>query len=219
MRDRLSLAVLASGEGTTFEAIAEAISGGHLAARIALLVADRPGAGALERARRRGLPTAVIASRHRDPEEWAAELTRTLQSFEVELVVNAGWLAILPPSWNRTWYGRAINLHPSLLPKYGGRGMYGHPVHAAVLAAREVETGVTVHLVTDAIDRGPILLQRRVPVLATDTPETLRERLRPVEQELLLEAIRRFADGRWPLPYVPSEDRASSRDVRRTRDG
>ena len=113
----------------------------------------------------------------------------------------AGFLSILPPSWVETWKGRALNLHPSLLPRYGGAGMHGFKVHQAVIAAREPETGATVHLVTTDVDAGPILAQARLPVLAADTPETLRARLAPVEVALLSETVLKFARGERPLPY------------------
>ncbi|MGC2034571.1 MAG: phosphoribosylglycinamide formyltransferase [Thermoplasmata archaeon] len=215
MASRLALAVLASGEGTTLEAIAEAIAGGHLNARIVVVVSDRPHVGAIERARRWGLATAVLPFRGKDPSVWAAELSTLLHEFSAELVVLAGFLAILPPVWVNEWRGRVINLHPSLLPRHGGRGMYGRHVHEAVLASHDPETGVTVHLVTNEVDGGPLLLQHRVPVLATDTPETLRKRLRPLEHELLLDALRQFADGRWSLPYSSSDEGPRSREDRR----
>jgi phosphoribosylglycinamide formyltransferase-1 len=216
MVGRIVLAVLASGEGTTLEAIASAVPGGYLPARIAVVVADRPHAGAIERARHRGLATAVLPFRGSDPRAWGDQLNRILRGFSVDLVVLAGFLAILPSGWVREWSGRVINLHPALLPRYGGRGMYGNRVHQAVLDHGDAETGVTVHLVTEDVDAGPILLQRRLPVLTTDTPQTLRERLRPLEHEAVLDAIRRFADGRWPLPFPQSDERAPSRESRRS---
>ena len=115
--------------------------------------------------------------------------------------MNAGFLTILPDDWVVRWRGRAINLHPSLLPKYGGRGLYGPRVHRAVLAAGEAETGATVHLVTEEVDRGPTIAQARLAVLPGDTPATLRARLHPVEVELLATTLRRFAEGTLPLPY------------------
>jgi phosphoribosylglycinamide formyltransferase-1 len=204
----LSVGVLVSGEGTTLEALAEMAAGGHLPAHFALVVADRPHAPAIERARVRGLPTLVLPSHGGSPEAWAARLTAELEAQNVELVVLAGFLSILPSSWVAHWKGRAINLHPSLLPRYGGPGMFGRRVLEAVLEARERTTGATVHLVTDDVDGGPPILQERVPVVPDDTPETLRERLRPVEVALLATAIRRFADGALPLPYVVSEPEA-----------
>lgn len=207
----LALAVLASGEGTTLAALADRSAAGALAARIALAVVDRPGAGAIDQARRRGLPLALLPARGVDPELWASRLSDALTAHAVELVVLAGFLTILPPSWVERWAGRAINLHPALLPRYGGPGMYGARVHRAVLAAGERETGATVHLVTTETDGGPILGQARIGIAAGDTPETLRARLHPVEVGLLADAIGRFASGEWPLPYPGPERSASSR--------
>lgn len=207
----LPIAVLVSGEGTTLDALAEMCVGGHLPVRIVLVVSDRPHAPAIERARRRGLATIVLPSHGVPPAAWSARLTAELEAAGAELVVNAGFLTILPDEWLERWNGRAINLHPSLLPKYGGRGMYGSRVHRAVLAAGDPETGVTVHIVTRDIDGGPRLAQERVPVLPGDTPETLRARLHPVEVELLAATIRRFAEGALPLPYSTPDRPAPER--------
>lgn len=197
----LPIAFLVSGEGTTLEAVALEVEAGRLPARIALVVSDRASAPALERARRHGLPTLLLPGKGVPPERWASELSGALRTRGVELVVLAGFLKILPPAWVTDWQGRAVNLHPSLLPKYGGPGMYGERVHAAVLAEGESETGVTVHLVTTDVDGGPPVAQERVPVLPGDTPGTLRARLHPIEVRLLAETIRRFAEGALPLPH------------------
>ena len=205
----LTVAVLVSGEGTTLDALAEQASGGHLPVRIALVVADRPHAPAIEKARRRGLATLVLPSRGVPADDWGRRLSDELTGKGVELVVNAGFLTILPPNWVAAWRGRAINVHPSLLPLHGGRGLYGMRVHEAVLAAGERVTGATVHVVTDDLDRGPTIAQERIDVLPDDTPASLRARLHPVEVELLAATLRRFADGALPLPYsVPSATRA-----------
>ena len=209
----LALGVLASGEGTTMDGLAEAIARDRATVRIALVVSDRPDAPALERARRRGFPTVVLPRSAGEPDAWGAALTAVLAAHHVDVVILAGFLPILPPTWVERWRGRAINLHPSLLPRYGGRGMHGRRVHEAVLAAGDRETGATVHLVTDTVDGGPAVAQERLPVLPGDTPETLRDRLRPVEIALLAATVRRFADGSLPLPYPGGEERA--RDGRR----
>jgi phosphoribosylglycinamide formyltransferase 1 len=213
----LPIAVLVSGKGTTLEALAETTQGGHLPARIAIVVSDRPHAPAIERARYRGLPTEVLPFRGIAEEEWADRLDRLLRDRGVELVVLAGFLAILPGRFLGRWRGRVINLHPSLLPRYGGRGLYGHRVLEAVLASRDIETGVTVHMVTGEVDAGPILEQRRISIAPGETAELLRERLRPYEIAALESVIRRFADGDLPLPFrtperpvLPGEDRARS---------
>ena len=157
MTSPLALAVLVSGEGTTLDALAEAIAGGHLPARIELVVADRPHAPAIERARRRGLATTVLPFRGISPAQWSEQLTALLRARGVDLVLLAGFLAILPVPFLRAWGGRTINIHPALLPKHGGPGMYGRHVHEAVLRSGDRETGVSVHLATEEIDAGPIL--------------------------------------------------------------
>ena len=210
----LPIGVLVSGEGTTLEGLAEIIGGGHLPAKVVLVVSDRPHAPAIERARRRGLPTLVLPSKGGAATAWEEELTRALEAHGVELVVLAGFLSILSDAWVRHWLGRAINIHPSLLPQYGGKGMYGPRVLRAVLGARERTTGATVHLVTNEVDGGPPLAQERVPVLPDDTVETLRARLHPVEVALLALTIRRFAEGTLPLPYPQPEPGARAPDVR-----
>jgi phosphoribosylglycinamide formyltransferase 1 len=197
----LPVAVFLSGEGTTCDALAELIAGGHLPARLVMVLADRPHAPGIERARHRGIPTAVRPLHGADRATWATGSDALLRERNAELVVLAGFLGILPPAFVRRWEGRIINVHPSLLPKYGGPGMYGARVHAAVLADAAPETGATVHVVTDQVDAGPILLQERIPVAPGDDGASLRERLRPVEVRLLAEAIRRFANGDLPLPY------------------
>lgn len=209
----LPISVLVSGEGTTLDALAELIEDGQLPARIVLVLANRPGIGALDKAHRRGLPTVVVTSRDAPVEPWAEQVSRELAARGTELVVLAGFLRILPSSWVERWKGRVINIHPALLPRHGGKGMYGSHVHEAVLAAHETETGATVHLVTSPIDAGPILAQRSIPVLPSDTPETLRRRIHPVEVALLAETIGRFARGELPLPYrVREEPESRERD-------
>jgi phosphoribosylglycinamide formyltransferase-1 len=197
----LPIAVLVSGEGTTMEALAEAIQGGHLPARILLVLSDRPHAPAIERARRHGIPTEVLPFRGAVEAEWVARVDERLRARGVELVVLAGFLAILPARFVALWEGRIINLHPALLPKYGGKGFYGHHVFEAILASGDPETGISVHLVTAEVDRGPVLEQRRLPVLSGETPDSLRTRVHPLEVAALQEVIRRFADGELPLPY------------------
>lgn len=201
----LRIAILVSGEGTTLDALAELAADGALPARIVLVLANRSGIGALEKATRRGLPSVVVTSRDAPIDTWSVQVTAELESRGVELVVLAGFLKIFPPPWIEHWKGRVINIHPALLPRYGGHGMYGTHVHEAVLAAGDRETGATVHLVTAAVDGGPILAQERIPVLPGDTPDTLRARIHPVEVALLADTIRRFADGSLPLPY-PDRD-------------
>ena len=183
------LAVLVSGEGTILEALARRAAAGRLAARIVVVVADRPGVPALRRADRAGIPTEVVRRPLREDPEWARLLTERLGARRAELVLLDGFLSVVPPEFVRSWQSRLLNLHPSLLPRHGGRGLYGRRVHEAVLASGDAETGVTVHEVTEAVDAGPIRVQKRLAVRPGETPETLRERLRPLEIEALVEAI------------------------------
>jgi formyltetrahydrofolate-dependent phosphoribosylglycinamide formyltransferase len=175
--------VLASGGGTNLQALLDALHGSPLLqpssiARVVLVVADRPGAGALDRARRAAIPTAVL----RDAGN-SAELLAALAG--VDLVVLAGYLKLVPPDVVARFRWRMINIHPALLPAFGGPGMYGHRVHAAVLASGAAESGATVHYVDEQYDRGPVIAQARVPVRPGDTPETLAARVLEAEHRLL----------------------------------
>lgn len=214
----LRVVVLASGEGTTVEGLARALAEPPTEVAIVAVISDRSGARALDRARQRGLSTAVVAVDADASEAWSDRLTAEIASHGADVVVLAGFLSILPATWIDRWRGRALNLHPSLLPRYGGRGMYGLRVHAAVLAAGESETGATLHLVTGAVDGGPAVAQARLAVRPDDTPESLRERLRPVEVELLATTLRRFARGELPLPYPSAADRPRPRPAPDRRD-
>ncbi|MHB8352592.1 MAG: phosphoribosylglycinamide formyltransferase [Thermoplasmata archaeon] len=200
---RLALGILASGEGLTFEGLAVASESGRLPARLAFLLTDRPGAPVLARARAHGTPCLALPRRGLPVADWAEQADQALREAGVQLLVLAGFLSILPGEFLARWSGRAINLHPSLLPKYGGRGFYGPRVLSAALEAGDRETGVTVHLVTGEIDRGTILVQRRLSIEPGEGPTHLHERLRPLELEALVSVIERFADGTFPLPFRP----------------
>lgn len=168
------LGILLSGSGSTYANLVEVIASGRLAAEIAVVVSSKPDAGGVERARRFGHPV-VIAN---DP----TAVTAALIAHRCQVVAMCGWLKFYdPPAALR---GRVINIHPSLLPDFGGKGMYGIHVHRAVLAAGVRESGCTAHLVTGDYDSGPHLGQRRVPVLPDDTPERLQARVQEAEREL-----------------------------------
>jgi formyltetrahydrofolate-dependent phosphoribosylglycinamide formyltransferase len=175
------LAVLASGSGTNLQSILDYLDALDAArpASVVLVASDRADAFALERARRRGIPTAVIAV----PSDGDA-LVALLDTHRVELVALAGYLKLVPAAVARRWRGAIVNVHPALLPRFGGAGMYGRHVHEAVLAAGERESGATVHFVDDAYDRGEVIAQERVPVKPGDTAETLAARVLAVEHRL-----------------------------------
>lgn len=194
MRRRARLAVLVSGQGTNLQAILDATRDPDYPAEVVVVVSDRPQAYALERARKAGVPAYVVPWR-RDPEDFGRRLAEVLESHGVEWVCLAGFLRILDPQFVDRYRGRILNIHPSLLPAFGGRGMYGERVHQAVLAAGERETGCTVHFVTAEVDAGPVVAQARVPVLPGDTVQTLAARVAEQEHRLYPEAIRRVVTG------------------------
>jgi phosphoribosylglycinamide formyltransferase 1 len=175
----MRIAVALSGRGSNLEALHHALQA-ETAAKIVVVISDRPHAGGLDRARGWGIPTEVLPS----PTDGAAWLA-VLQRYAVDLVVLAGYLRLVPANVIAAYRGRMVNVHPALLPAFGGHGMYGRRVHEAVLASGARETGVTVHLVDEAYDHGATLAQARVPVLPGDTPEVLAERVLEVEHRLL----------------------------------
>ena len=184
----IALAVLVSGSGRSLENLCERIDAGTLQARIALVLSNRADAYALERAKRRGIPTVVVdAEKRLDPESFSQAAFTAIEASGAQLVVLAGFLRLLPiPS---AWEGRVLNIHPSLLPAFGGKGYYGDKVHNAVLQRGVQYTGCTVHYVTNEYDAGPILLQKVVQVRPNDDVHTLAARVFEAEQEALPEAI------------------------------
>lgn len=209
----LKAAVFASGSGSNFQALLEAerADGEAHPWRIALLVSDRESAGALERARQGGVPNRVIPVGGRDAESVAMETLQALEAAEVEVVFLAGYLRLIPAAVVERFRNRILNIHPALLPAFGGKGMWGRHVHAAVLEAGCRVTGPTVHLVDEVYDRGAILAQWPVPVRADDTPESLAARVLEVEHRLYPRAAahlcRALQDGRPPRPLDESGER------------
>ncbi len=188
------MAVAVSGRGSNLEALCEALAGDPTVA-VVLVVSERA-APALELAVERGIATHQWAD-HTDADEWL----RTLGGADVDLLVLAGYLKLVPTGVTTALAGRIINVHPALLPKHGGPGMYGQRVHAAVLAAGDTETGATVHLVDAEYDRGTILAQGKAPVLPDDTPASLATRVLTVEHQLLPAAVRSAAVAGHPVPF------------------
>ena len=199
----LRLGLLASHGGSNLGAILAACQADQIAAQPVVVIGNNSDAFALERARRAGVPTSHLSSRtHPDPAALDAALAETLASYGVDLVVLAGYMKRLGPRVLDRWRGRIINVHPSLLPKFGGQGMYGARVHEAVLAAGEAVSGVTIHLVTEEYDQGPAIAQRQVPVLPGDTAESLAKRVLREEHALYVETIGRIASGDITLPVA-----------------
>ncbi|MDR3249412.1 MAG: phosphoribosylglycinamide formyltransferase [Treponema sp.] len=190
----MNILVLVSGGGTNLQALIDAQGQGRFGeSSITAVVSDRPDVYALERARLAGIPGLTELPDRRLPKgerrrELSDRVLRIARERDIGLIVLAGFLSILEGDIITAYSGRIINLHPALLPKYGGPGMFGEHVHRAVLDAGETESGCTVHLVDAGTDTGPILLRRRVPVLPGDNPETLAERIHREEHIAIVEA-------------------------------
>jgi phosphoribosylglycinamide formyltransferase-1 len=181
--------VLVSGNGTNLQALLDAQGRGEFGEnKISLVASDKPQAFALERARKAGIETVILTERKRKP--LSNEILALAESHKIGLIVCAGFMRIMSGDLLNVYAGRMINLHPALLPKYGGPGMYGEHVHEAVLAAHEKESGCTVHLVTAGVDAGPILVQRKVPVLPNDTPQSLAERIHTDEHIAIVDGLK-----------------------------
>ena len=198
------VAVLVSGGGTNLQTLIdyEAEHKVDCPYEIVVVISDHKDAFALERAQKAGIPTAITSPFSVMGKDVAQNATRDekrlavsnamldhCHKFGAQIIVEAGCLTVLSGDILKNYANRIINLHPALLPKFGGVGMWGHHVHEAVLAAGETESGCTVHLVNEVCDGGEILLQKKVPVLPDDTPETLYARIAPKEHEALLEGL------------------------------
>jgi phosphoribosylglycinamide formyltransferase-1 len=178
----MRIVILASGDGSNFEAIVKASQSGELKAQVVGLVTSRPGIGALARAERLSVPSQVLALKDfSSRDEWDKAVLAQLQSWNADWVVLAGYLSLIGPRVLQAFPERLVNIHPSLLPKFGGAGMYGNKVHAAVLQAKESQTGITVHLIDAQYDQGRVVAQCFLPVLADDTVERLAARVRAQE--------------------------------------
>jgi phosphoribosylglycinamide formyltransferase-1 len=209
----LSLAVFASGGGSNLQSLLDTLNrAGRTWGRVALVVSDRPQAGALERAREADVPCAVVAATGRPEEEIAAETIALLDAHAIDVVALAGYLRLVPAQVITRFRGRIVNIHPALLPAFGGRGMYGMRVHRAVLESGCRVTGVTVHYVDERYDEGRPLAQWPVPVVDGDTPETLAARVLATEHRLYplaLELLARRIAGSTPQSLLPAADQPS----------
>jgi len=199
----LRIAALVSGpaRGSNLQALLDACAAGQIAGRIVLVIGTRADAPALERARAAGASTVVVSPRGYEADEagYADSLLRELRLHEIELTCLTGYRRRLPTSVVAAYAGRIMNIHPALLPLFGGRGMYGEHVHRAVLESGMKVSGCTVHFVDEQYDTGPIIAQTAVPVHDTDTPQSLAARVLTEEHRTYVQAVRLFAVGRLQI--------------------
>ena len=205
-----SMAVLISGSGTTLVNLAREIAAGSLPVSIVGVISSRSGVAGIARANELGLPVEIIERKSfADSASFSHCLTARLDQWNPDFVCMAGFLSLwnIPPHYT----GRVLNIHPALLPKFGGRGMHGLKVHQAVIAAGDALSGCTVHLADNQYDHGPVLLQRTCPVLPADTPDALAARVFVQECKAYPEAIRLFLISLGLKPSAPENDRSDMR--------
>ena len=191
------IAVLCSGGGTNLQALIGAVEAGEIDGQIVLVLANASKAFALERARKHGIPAEFVSKKQAGSDEAFNDIIlQKLKDAQVELVVLAGYLPILGGQVVQAYEHRIINIHPALIPAFCGPGMYGHHVHEAVLAYGAKISGATTHFVDEQVDHGGIIMQRSVPVLEGDTPDTLAERVLTVEHQILPESVKLFCAGK-----------------------
>lgn len=196
----LRLGFLSSHGGTNMQAIVDACGAGRLDAQLCVVISNNSGSPALERARREGIPHSHLSgATHPVAEDLDRAILEALELHRVNLVVLAGYMKLLGPLTVSRYRGRVLNIHPALLPRFGGRGMYGKAVHEAVLAAGERVTGVTIHLADEKYDHGPIVAQCEVPVFPGDTADSLGERVLNREHEFYVETLQRIGQGQIDL--------------------
>lgn len=191
MKPKLRIGILGSTRGSASQAVFDAIAAGALRAEVALVLANKADAPILTRASRHGAPTLFVSPKGLTREAYDAQVTHALQQAGVDVVLMIGYMRIVSPAFVQAWKGRMLNVHPSLLPAFGG--MMDRVVHEAVLAAGVAETGCTVHQVTEEVDGGPIVLQKRCPVLPGDTVDSLRERVQALENVAFVEVLQQWS--------------------------
>jgi len=198
MSRKARVAVFISGGGSNLQSLIDASKASKLSGKIVLVVSSKEEAYGLQRAKKAGIDTFVYRGKnYPSKEEAARDLFEMLAAYEVEYIALAGYMKLLPELIVRKYEDRITNIHPALLPKFGGKGMYGHHVHEAVLAAGEKESGPTVHLVDEIYDNGRILMQEKVPVLPEDTPDSLAARVLKAEHHLYPIALDNLIKGKY----------------------
>ena len=195
----LRLGFLASHSGTNMQAIIDSVKSGYFKAHLCAVISNNSQSGALERARKEGIPAFHISEKTH-PGKVSEQIIDIFDRYKVNTVVLAGYMKKLEPFVIEHFSGRVLNIHPALLPKFGGEGMYGINVHKAVIEAKEKVSGATVHLVNADYDKGRILMQMEVDVLPNDTPESLAERVLNIEHKLYPEVLKKISLGEIIIP-------------------
>lgn len=195
--NKKNLAVFVSGSGTNFIAIQEFILDNNVNGKIVLLISSKPDALALSKAERYSIDYCVIQQKSfNNFEDYANEMHNKLKQYNVDYIILAGFLKKIPLKIIQVYKYHIINIHPALLPKFGGKGMYGIHVHEAVLKAGETETGPTVHFVDEIYDNGAIIMQKKVPIKPDDTPEVLQKRVLEYEHKILPRVVQLICDDK-----------------------
>ncbi len=201
----MKLGFLASHGGSNMQAIIDACKSGELKATPAVIISNNANSGAMERAKRESIPHFHLSGKtHPSPEQLDQAMLDTLLSHQVDIVILAGYMKKLGEQTLSHYAGAILNIHPALLPKFGGQGMYGIRVHEAVLAAGERETGVTIHLVTEEYDTGAIISQETVPVIQGDTPQSLQARVLNTEHAAFKRVLQKIGTGELTIPGYKS---------------
>jgi phosphoribosylglycinamide formyltransferase-1 len=198
--ETLKVGALISGGGTNLQAVIDSCESGRISAEVVVVISNNSKAYGLERARKHNIAAVHLSSKqYPDPDDLDVAITNSLKEHGVQVVIFAGYMKKRGPKFLQAFPNRVLNIHPALLPKYGGKGFYGHNVHEAVLAAGEKVSGPTVHIVDDQYDHGPVLGQIEVPVMPDDTPDTLAARVLEKEHVLFAEIIGKIAKGEIDL--------------------
>ena len=191
------IAVFVSGGGSNFMAIHHQIKQGKIPGEIVLVISNNPNCGAIQFAEENSLPVLIInETRFPNPHTLNELLTDTCLKAEINLICLAGYMKMLPPSFVKQYENKILNIHPGLLPEFGGKGFFGKRVHKAVINSGKRESGATVHFVDEIYDHGPIILQKKVEVLESDTAESLAARILKLEHELFPEVVKAFCENK-----------------------
>ena len=197
----MNIGFLASHNGSNMQAIIDACNSGTLHASPAVVISNNSKSRAIERAKKEGIPHYHLSGKHYfDPKELDQAILNVMIEHSVDIIILAGYMKKLGPKTLSHFEGRILNIHPALLPKYGGKGMYGMNVHKAVISAGETESGVSIHIVDGNYDTGPVIAQSRVPVEAMDTAETLAARILQQEHMIFPETLQKIVIGEIELP-------------------